>query len=169
MRIIISDTSCMIDLRKADLLRPLLALPYTIAMPDILFEDEFLCLSDPDKSTLRADGLEVRSIPGELVVRAQEYRNTHRRLKLPDCFALTLAEAEDEAILLTGDAQLKAVALDKGIKAHGVLWAIDQMEEHEVSSVASLHDALHVLLDDVLVFLPDHEIQKRIRRLAHRK
>ena len=79
------------------------------------------------------------------------------------------AEAEDEAILLTGDAQLKAVALDKGIKAHGVLWAIDQMEEHEVSSVASLHDALHVLLDDVLVFLPDHEIQKRIRRLAHRK
>ena len=167
MRIIISDTSCMIDLRKADLLRPLLALPYTIAMPDILFEDEFLCLSDPDKAALRAGGLEVRALPGELVARAQEYRNTHRRLKLADCFALTIAE--EEAILLTGDAQLKAVALGKGIKAHGVLWAIDQMEEHEVSPIAALYDALHVLLDDVLVFLPDHEIQKRIRRLARQK
>ena len=42
MRIIVSDTSCMIDLRKAALLGAILALPYTLVMPDTLFEEEWL-------------------------------------------------------------------------------------------------------------------------------
>ena len=166
MRIIISDTSCMIDLRKADLLRPLLDLPYTVAMPDVLFEDEFLCLSPEDKASLCQYGLEVRALPGELVAQAQEHRNRHRRLKLADCFALTLAEHEEESILLTGDASLKEIAVNKGIEAHGVLWAIDEMQEHAVSPVRALHDALRILLNDPLVFLPEDEIRSRIRRLA---
>jgi predicted nucleic acid-binding protein len=166
MRIIISDTSCMIDLRKTDLLHPLLALPYTVAMPDMLFEDEFLCLSSEDKLSLCQRGLEVRALPGDLVVRAQEHRNRHRRLKLADCFALTLAEHEDESILLTGDASLREVATNEGIEAHGVLWVIDQIHEHTVAPAESLHDALQVLLDDPMVFLPQDEIRIRLRRLA---
>ena len=50
MRIIVSDTSCIIDLRKADLLEALLALPYTFVMPDALFEDELLSLTPAEKN-----------------------------------------------------------------------------------------------------------------------
>ena len=81
MRVVVSDTSCMIDLRKADLLEALLQLPYAFVMPDTLFEDEWLCLSDAEKRTLRALGLEVRSLPGPLVQRAGRYFNEHARLK----------------------------------------------------------------------------------------
>jgi hypothetical protein len=91
----------MIDLRKAGLLEAILRLPYTFVMPDTLFEDEWLCLTAAEKQLLRDGGLEVRELPGESVVRAAEYFNQHKRLKLNDCFALSLAEDIDESILLT--------------------------------------------------------------------
>ena len=121
MRIIVSDTSCMIDLRKAALLGAILALPYTLMMPDTLFEDEWLNLSASDKEMLRDGGLELRELPGPAVTRAAAYFNRHSRLALGDCFALTLAEEVDGSILLTGDAPLREVAEGKGIEIHGVL------------------------------------------------
>jgi hypothetical protein len=39
MRLIVSDTSCLIDLRKASLLQALIRLPYEIGIPDVLFEE----------------------------------------------------------------------------------------------------------------------------------
>ena len=53
----------MIDLRKAGLLEPLLRLPHSFVMPDALFEDEWLCLSQNDKQILRNLGLDVRTCP----------------------------------------------------------------------------------------------------------
>jgi hypothetical protein len=39
MQLIVSDTSCLIDLRKASLLEASIRLPYKIGIPDILFEE----------------------------------------------------------------------------------------------------------------------------------
>ncbi len=168
MRIIVSDTSCMIDLRKAGLLRALLKLPYTFVMPDILFEDEWLCLSDAEKRALTTQGLEVRSLPGPSVARAQRHRNLNPRLKLNDCFALSLAEDIDDGLLLTGDGLLRRVAGECGVEARGVLWATDQLEQHKIVSLLKLHKALELFRDDALVFLPVEELRKRIRRLARK-
>ena len=60
MRIVVSNTSCMIDLRKASLLEDFLRLPYSFVMPDVLFEDEWLYISDSEKISLRKRGLEIR-------------------------------------------------------------------------------------------------------------
>ena len=96
MRIIVSDTSCMVDLRKAELLEALMALPYTFVMPNTLFDDEWLCLSPAEKKRLCEQGLEVRELPGPAVERAAVYFNRHRRLKLNDCFALTRHNKPDQ-------------------------------------------------------------------------
>ena len=166
MRIVVSDTSCMIDLRKAELSEALLRLPYTFVMPDTLFEDEWLDLSDEEKSRLRDMGLEVRSLPGPLVQRAIGYFNQHSRLKLNDCFALTLAEEIENSILMTGDGPLRRIAGDKGMEARGVLWATDEMEEHDVVPLDRIHRALRHFHEDDLVFLPPDEVMRRIRRIA---
>jgi predicted nucleic acid-binding protein len=166
MRIIVSDTSCMIDLRKADLLEALLKLPYTFVMPNTLFEDEWLCLTDGQRKMLRSGGLEVRELPGPSVTRAAGYFNKNRRLKLNDCFALALVEDIGSSILLTGDGLLRRVAEDKGIEVRGVLWVIDEFEAHGVLSHRRLYDALKLFQEDVLVFLPADELLHRIRRLA---
>jgi len=42
MRIVVSDSSCLIDLKKASLLGVFLSLPYEILIPNTLFEDELL-------------------------------------------------------------------------------------------------------------------------------
>jgi predicted nucleic acid-binding protein len=166
VRIIVTDTSCMIDLRKAALLESLFELPYTFVMPDTLFEDEWLCLTPDEKDALRDRGLEVRELPGPSVERAARYFNEHRRLKLNDCFALALSEDVDDSILLTGDGTLRRVAEEKGVEVRGVLWTIDELENHEVVSLRTLHEALELFRDDDLVFLPEAELVRRIRRLS---
>ncbi len=166
MRIVVSDTSCMIDLRKAALLEALLQLPYTFVMPNTLFEDEWLCLTGDEKQLLCDQGLEVRDLPGPLVQRASQYSNRHPRLQLNDCFALTMAEEIDDSILLTGDGSLRRIAEDKEIEARGVLWVTDELEANGIVPLPLLHEALQLFHDDGLVFLPREEILRRIRRLA---
>lgn len=64
MRIIISDTSCLIDLRKAALLTAFPRLPFEILIPNTLFEDELLSFSADEKKNLIAAGLKVVDLPG---------------------------------------------------------------------------------------------------------
>lgn len=156
----------MIDLRKGELLQELLRLPYTFVMPDTLFDDEWLSLTDAEKGQLRTLDLEVRQLAGPLVMRAAQYFNRHRRLKLNDCFALTLAEDLDDSILLTGDGLLRRIAEERGIEVRGVLWAVDELERFGTASLRRLHRALRALYEDNLVFLPEAELLKRLKRLA---
>ncbi|HJM52367.1 MAG TPA: type II toxin-antitoxin system VapC family toxin [Alphaproteobacteria bacterium] len=168
MRIVVSDTSCMIDLRKAGLLEAALGLPYTFVMPDTLFEDEWLSLNDAEKRPLLDLGLEVHGLPGPSVERAAWHFNQHRRLKLNDCFALTLAEEIEGCILLTGDGFLRRIAEGCGIEVRGVLWVTDELEAHGVVPLSLLHQALQLFHEDELVYLPEREVRRRIRRLARR-
>ena len=166
MRIVVSDTSCMIDLRKGGLLEAVLRLPYSFVMPDTLFENEWLDLSEDEKSALLNLGLEVHTLSGPLVQRAAQYFNQYAKLALNDCFALVLAEQIGDCILLTGDGILRRIATGKGIEVHGVLWVTDEMESQGIVSVEVLHNALQLFLEDELVFLPSHETRQRIRRLS---
>jgi hypothetical protein len=70
MRIIVSDSSCLIDLRKASLLGAFLQLPDEILIPNTLFEEELLSFTDDEKKLLRA-AMRIMDLPGESVVRAQ--------------------------------------------------------------------------------------------------
>jgi hypothetical protein len=166
MRIIVSDTCCMIDLTKAALLEDMLRLPYTFTMPATLFNDEWISIDGDGKERLRELGLEVCDLPGESVTRAAAYYNENPGLKLNDCFALVLAEDTDESMLLTGDARLRTLAEDNDVEVHGVLWITDELEERNIVTAQRLHGALCMLRDDPLVFLPDAELGSRIRRLA---
>jgi hypothetical protein len=42
MRIVVSDSSCLIDFRKASLLDALMRLPYELLIPNTLFDGELL-------------------------------------------------------------------------------------------------------------------------------
>src|ERR1700752_3368709 len=107
MRIIVSDSSCLIDLRKASLLDVFLRLPYEVLIPNILFDDELLKFSKTQKQGLIRGGLKVMDLPGESVLRAQRIARDNARLSIHDAFALALAEHCPGCILLTGDGQLR--------------------------------------------------------------
>ncbi len=158
----------MIDLHKVDLLEALLQLPYTFVMPDILFNDEWLCLSDEEKAALCGQGLEVRELPGKSVERATRYFNQHVPLTLNDCFALALAEEMEDCILMSGDGSLRRIADSNSIQVRGVLWVTDELETHNIVEPEILRDALRVFRDDDAIFLPEDQVLRRFRRLSQR-
>ena len=166
MRIIVSDTSCIIDLQKVDLLLALFDLPYTIVVPHSLLENELLRLTDDEKTELVNRGLEILELDSDGVTQAQQYLNDHPALAWNDCLALRMAEEIENAILMTGDGNLRTVAESKAIEVHGVIWAADEFDNHDAVTRQDLHRAMCMFLEDPLVFLPVGELRKRIRRFA---
>jgi hypothetical protein len=53
-----------------------------------------------------------------------------------------------------------------GIEVHGVLWIIDELEHHGVGSKEQWYEAPRLFEQDDLVFLPQEEIRRRLRRLS---
>lgn len=169
MRIIVSDTSCLIDLHKVELLLALLNLPYTFVIPHTLFEDELSGLSIEERNALVAAGLEVRELDSDGVIASQRHFNENPGLHLNDCFAMRMAEEIADAILMTGDATLREVATSLDIEVHGVLWVADELDTHQLVERATLQSAMRAFRDDPLVFLPLDELALRIRRFGRRR
>ena len=165
-RLVISDSSCLIDLRKASLLEAFLRLPYEFLIPDTLFEDELLRFSPAQKKSLVRGGLKVVELPGEGVLRAREIVREFAHLSIHDGFAYALAESRPGCILLTGDGPLRLFALKQKIEVHGVLWVIDELHVHKISTVGTLHSALQVLAKDPTIRLPQNELTAYLKRYA---
>ena len=113
-RIVVSDSSCLIDLRKASLLDAFLRLPYEVLIPNILFEDELIKFTSKQKQSLIRAGLKVVDLPGERVQRARQLLIEAPKLSIHDGFAFVLAESEKGCILLTGDGHLRELAEGRG-------------------------------------------------------
>ena len=164
MRIIVSDSSCLIDLRKVALLGPFLSLEYEVIIPDTLFEDELLNFSQHEKLALKQAGMNVVELPGEGVRRAQQLESQFPALSLHDCFACALAERHPGCMLLTGDHRLRTVATRQGIEVHGILWVIDEIHRGGISQPQTLLNALEQFEADPTVHLPVKELRTFIKR-----
>jgi predicted nucleic acid-binding protein len=164
MRVIVSDSSCIIDLGKSSLVRAVLQLPYIFVIPDVLFHDELLTFGPVGKEQLLALGLQVVELDPHGTSRAFEHFAQHQALAVHDCFALALAEQTEDCILLTGDSALRRIASGIGIEVHGVLWTIDELERASLATARQLYDALCLLEQDSLVFLPKDELRQRKHR-----
>ena len=164
MRIIVSDSSCLIDLRKASLLEAFLRLPYEILIPDTLFEEELLKFSSQEKEMLLQGGLRVTELPGEAVSHTQSIAMQFPALSIHDCFAFTLAARNPGCLLLTGDAELRKVAQQHHMEVHGVLWVIDEIHRTTVATIQQLLEALYLFEKDITVRLPTRELKNFIKR-----
>src|SRR5271157_2071993 len=98
MRIIVSDSSCLIDLRKGSLLEVFLRLPYEFVIPNTLFEEELLKFTDAQKQELIDGGLKIIDLSSERVLRAQEVVRAVPQLSIHDGFAFALAESHPGCI-----------------------------------------------------------------------
>jgi predicted nucleic acid-binding protein len=164
MRIVVSDSSCLIDLRKASLLDALVRLPYELLIPNTLFEDELLKFTTVQKSALLRGGLQVIDLPGDRVTRAVDVTREIPRLSIHDGFAFALAEQHEGCVLLSGDGALRTYAAACAIEVRGVLWIIDELHRHEILPVAALLNALALFAADATVRLPAREVAAYIRR-----
>ena len=163
--IVVNDACCLIDLRKGGLLATMLRLPFRFLVPLPVRANEVLDLAPEEWATLDAAGLETFDLPPDLVSQALTIRSARPRLSANDCFCFATTQAHASAILLTGDALLRSVATEAGLRVHGVLWVTDQLREVALCDEVELATALEIWRDDPAVFLPRTEIEVRLRAL----
>ena len=163
--VIVNDASCLIDLRKGGLLAVLCDLPYRLVVPLPVRRSEVLDFSADQWRQLDDDGLLTHDLTPEEVGRALALKARHPALSANDCFCYVTALVHS-GILLTGDASLRKVATSSGMRVHGVLWIVDELDNAGTCPRSLLTLALKAWRSDDTVFLPEDEITKRLRHLA---
>lgn len=163
--IVVNDASCLIDLRKGQLLHVLLRLPYRFIVPLPIRMEELLDFTPQEWRMLEDGGLTTYDLPGEEVAQVFAIKREHSGLSANDCFALVTATCQENGILLTGDANLRKVAVARNVRVHGVLWIIDELRAAGACEADLLISALELWRDDRAVFLPLTEIENRLRPL----
>ena len=160
MKVLVSDTSVLIDAERGSLLETCFGLPFAFVVPDLLYRQE---LQEHGGPALIQLGLRVDELDGDGVSLALGFRRNNPSLSLPDSFALALAKL-NSWILLSGDGELRELALSEGVVCHGVLWLIDQVFEHGLASADQVCSCLQAIASHPRCRLPRHEIRARIRR-----
>ena len=163
--VVVNDASCLIDLRKGGLLRVLLRLPYRFIVPLPIRMEALLDFTSQEWRILEDGGLATYDLPGEEVAQVFAIKREHTGLSANDCFALVTATCQKNGILLTGDANLRKVAVARNVRVHGVLWIIDELHAVGACEPDLLISALELWRDDRAVFLPRTEIENRLRNL----
>jgi hypothetical protein len=165
MKILVSDTSVLIDLERAGFRDSCFGLSFEFAVPDLLYARELADYGGPDLVKL---GLRVEELtPAELAI-VQDTRTAHPKLSLPDAYAYTLATTRGW-ILLTGDGELRALADANKMTFCGVLWVLDQLFECDVVAGSALADGLEMIARHPRCRLPRAEIQIRLERYRSKK
>ncbi len=164
--VVVNDASCLIDLKKGELLHALLRLPCRFIVPMPIREEELLDFTAQEWRRLEEGGLATCDLPSEEVAKMLALKQKHSRLSANDCFALVTTTCQESGILLTGDNLLRKVATAHPVRVHGVLWIIDELHAAEVCEVELLISALQTWRADDAVFLPPGETDKRLRRLG---
>jgi predicted nucleic acid-binding protein len=161
-RIVINDTSCLVDLRKGGLIEPMLALPFRFVVTYNVRVSELLEFGEAEWRRLESLGMETIDPPGEQIVEAGAVMAQHRKLSFEDSLNFVVARANQLSILLTGDRALRTVAERSGIEVHGILWIVEQLLEHRQADRGDLAAALVRWKSDPTVFVPDNLIDAMI-------
>jgi hypothetical protein len=165
MRVVVSDSSVLIDLERGALLQVTFRLSHIFAVPDLLYRRELELYNGPH---LRDMGLEVHPLSEAGVTLASDYRLRQRRVSLPDAFALALAKLGGH-VLLSGDADLRTLAAEEQVECRGLLWLLDEIESAALLAPADLEAALSAIAAHPRCRLPETETTARILRYRRRR
>ena len=165
--VVVNDASCLIDLRKGGLLAVLCNLPYRLVVPLPVRESEVLDFSIEEWHQLDDAGMITYDLTSDEVAQALTLKQRHPALSAIDSLCFVIARSH-EGILLTGDALLRRVAADNGLRVHGVLWIVDQLDASRACAGSLLIQALKTWRDDNTVFLPQQEVSRRVHHLTSR-
>jgi len=149
MRIIVSDSSCLIDLLKGGLLEAFLGLPYELVIPDVLLESDLLSFGKRDPTLLR-HRVTVAKLSGDGVARVSSIISDWPTLSFFDGFAFVVAEERPGCILLTSNDRLRERAQATEMECRGVLWVVDEVLDAGLATKKMVQRAKEIWRDDGL-------------------
>ena len=165
MKVLVSDSSILIEFSKRELLDKMFDLELQFAVPDLLFHEELIDLGSYSRRDLVGFGLRVEALDAEGVELAIAYQSERPALSLVDSFALALADRQGWH-LLTEDRIMRTVAESNGIAHLDALWIVDRMQASSILSASQVVAVLEAMRDDPRCPVPKPELAARIRRLG---
>lgn len=157
--ILINDTNIWIDLKVANLIKEVFKLSYEIGVPNLLFYDE---LEELDGELLRQSGIKILEMTESEVLDTAIRSNKTNKVSFNDLTTLVVAKSRN-AILVTGDGNLRKIANDEKVKLKGTIWLIDNMIECKIISYKRGAEVCRILLENGRR-LPKDELKKRIEK-----
>jgi hypothetical protein len=118
---LVCDASALIELAHRSLLKPLLALPFLVAVSDVLHADVRLGLNGLSWPELRRAGLRVETVDARGVAAAAACQIDWPMLSSHECFSVALA-GQRRWPLLTLNGCVASAALESGIEVRDLHW-----------------------------------------------
>lgn len=140
--LLISDTNILMDVEAGGLTTALFSLAYTLAVPDILFDEELA----EDFGHLVRMGLRVKELSPDVVQIAERLAQLYRNVSGNDRLALALALGEGVG-LLTGDQLLKRADEREKVQVRGTIWILQEMIREKRITLAIALSALDRMRD----------------------
>ncbi len=144
-RIAIQDANILIDLVKAGLFDHCLALQYEFTTTEIILAELYEEQVTQIQPHISSGKFTVISISAIELIKIQLMSREDTRLSEQDWSAVFYAQ-QKQAILLSGDKPLRAIATAKQIIVHGIFWLMDQLVESKVLSTAEACSFLKKLI-----------------------
>lgn len=162
--IVVSDTNIFIDLVKLDLLGDFFSLPWEVHTTDFVISE----LTDSGQRSavtafikrhrLTVGKLSIEEV-SEVVDRSNE---TGGRVSITD-FSVCYYAKKNGYTLLTGDRNLRKVAVAEGLSVHGILFLFDEMVAHSILPPELAVETI-AKLKAINTWLPIDEVDDRIKK-----
>ena len=94
-RVVVCDSSCLIHLRKGELIVALMELPYRFVVPYPIREDELIHFTTREWQKLESRGLETYDLPEDRTAEAFALKSRHLGLSPYDCFVFVTAKCHE--------------------------------------------------------------------------
>lgn len=140
-RLLISDTNIFIDMKAGKLVEEVFQLPFNLATPDILFQEE-LSAHHSDLTALGLTQMELNST--SMIYVGGDLANKYPKESFHDRLALALAKQES-CILLTGDKGLRTAAKVENVECHGTIWIIERLIDEQIIGINRAFDCYDLM------------------------
>ncbi|MCH8530729.1 MAG: hypothetical protein LAT65_07750 [Saccharospirillum sp.] len=152
-KILVSDTNIWIDLQHSGLLEAVFRLPHQFVTTEFVWRE----LRKPPGKQLTDLGLGIEVISSRETLMLFDLKQTLNNYFLADvsCYFIAL---ERGWALLTNDGALRKSGHSAEMEVRGVLWILDELEQHQILSHIMLADALNSM-PQTSARLPNRECQ----------
>ena len=163
-KIVVSDTNIFIDLVKLELLGDFFSLPWDIHTTDFVINQ----LEVPEQKAavtafIKRKKLTVGKLnAAEVGIIAERSEETGGKISITD-FSVCHYAQKNNYTLLTGDMNLRKVAVKENISVHGILFLFDELVKHAVLPSELAAETLKKL-KGINTRLPLDEVDTRINK-----
>lgn len=163
-KIVVSDTNIFIDLVKLELLGDFFSLPWDIHTTDFVISE----LEVPEQKAavtafIKRKKLSVGKLDAEEVgIIVERSEETGGKISITD-FSVCHYAQKNNYTLLTGDMNLRKVAIKENISVHGILFLFDEFVKHAILPPEFAAGTLKKL-KEINTRLPLDEVNSRINK-----